>query len=509
MCKFSHDDAAFAPPIPFGAGMGAIPGLPFLPLYGAMPFGMNMAQSPTYDPNDAHMDMRPPRHQRVPTITREDGETGQVYSNPGELPVIQDLTPSRPREERVPIEADGNAQPYPGQDAQMGPSTSPSEGAGLTPQPQSEPQIIRPQRGRGRGRGRGGGRGTFGGDHHSFNTGEHGRDSKTLVVEKIPEEHLSLESVNKWFKRFGTVTNVAVDVSGGKALVSFSTHDEAVAAWKAEEAVFNNRFIKVFWHRPMEGQGAIGARALQASAPLVASMAARDGKAAQTLSDPPKPAITSSPSKTKPSASSAAAALKAKQESLEKQIAEQKELMTKLSKATPDEKKDIMDRLRKLNAEMKSSTGPSSPAQLPTRSSPTPRIDDKEKRKKELLDMELEMHAKTAEDPTPATNEESNENLEEKLAKLRAEAAALGISESSAQSHAPPYRGFRGRGRGRGMYRGAMRGGPPRGSMKLDNRPKSLLVKGISSSDPDATQAIRSFYEVNGTESKFHCYLKI
>ena len=62
----------------------------------------------------------------------------------------------------------------------------------------------------------------------------------------------------------------------------------------------------------------------------------------------------------------------------------------------------------------------------------------------------------------------------------------------------PPshYRGgFRGRPpRGRGYFRGApMRGGPPRASMKLDNRPKKLFVKGV---DEGHTQALRDWYEV-------------
>lgn len=63
----------------------------------------------------------------------------------------------------------------------------------------------------------------------------------------------------------------------------------------------------------------------------------------------------------------------------------------------------------------------------------------------------------------------------------------------------PPggYRGYRGRGRGasRSYFRGGpiMRGGPVRGSMKLDNRPKKLLVKGVHE---DGSQALRDWYEV-------------
>lgn len=38
-----------------------------------------------------------------------------------------------------------------------------------------------------------------------------------------------------------------------------------------------------------------------------------------------------------------------------------------------------------------------------------------------------------------------------------------------------------------------MRGAPARGSMKLDNRPKKLLVKGVHE---DGSQALRDWYEV-------------
>jgi hypothetical protein len=125
-------------------------------------------------------------------------------------------------------------------------------------------------------RGRGGRPGFYSGEVQRFHPERRG--DKTLVVEKIPEDKLSLDAVNSWFKRFGTVTNVAVDAASAKALVSFSTHEEAQAAWKTEDAVFGNRFVKVFWHRPMGGQGLAGQRALAASAPIVASVVAKEQK---------------------------------------------------------------------------------------------------------------------------------------------------------------------------------------------------------------------------------------
>ena len=388
-----------------------------------------------------------------------------------------------------------------------------------------------------RGRGRGG---VFNGDAQSFRPQR--RDDKTLVVEKIPEDKLSLGAVNDWFSKFGTVTNVAVDAASAKALVSFSSHDEAHKAWKSEEAVFGNRFVKVFWHRPMEGHGQVGQRLLAASANIVAQRSGRDsvsgpsGAAKEGSPAPPTPTTATAPTSRQPStSSSAAAALAAKQKLLEQQIAEQKMLMGKLSTASPEEKKAIMARLRKLGEEMKPSaatTSSQSPPPAASTSAPTPskrsvsgpRTEEQERAERERLDKELEMLGES---------EESTEALQAKLEKLKAEvrpvpslgrlavfmayiyvcmhilihlltsrpttqAASLGIPVA-AEAPATPYgstsyRPYRGRGRGaRSFYRGAMRGGPPRASMKLDNRPKKLLVKGAS---PESTQAVRDWYEV-------------
>lgn len=76
------------------------------------------------------------------------------------------------------------------------------------------------------------------------------------------------------------------------------------------------------------------------------------------------------------------------------------------------------------------------------------------------------------------------------------QAASLGLPEVSSQpAYSTSHRPYRGRGRAsRSYYRGAMRGGPPRGSMTLDNRPKKLLVKGAGE---DGLQAVHDWYEVN------------
>ncbi|KAH7883912.1 hypothetical protein F5I97DRAFT_1896746 [Phlebopus sp. FC_14] len=492
LCKYSHGDDAFVPSQLFPMS-GTAAQIPFLPMFanGGMPFGMP-GPAAAYDPHEARMDMRPNNHtlamngrgphQRPPLLPREDGSHPTLAS--GELPVIQDLTPQT-AEQATPSTSSHDNQPA--QNGHLMPTS-------YQPQPTIPDVNMNPsgpptQDAPGFGGGRGGyrGRGTFFGDAQSFRPER--RNDKTLVVEKIPEDKLSLDAVNGWFKRFGTVTNVAIDTQSGKALVSFSEHHEAHAAWKSEEAVFGNRFVKVFWHRPMEGHGQKGARMLAASAPVVANIAARGS--GPPAPEAPAPAAATPRKQSVPS--SAASELAAKQKLLEQQIAEQKNLMASLTSASGEEKRNIMARLRKLGEEMQPSAAaaPTSASTPSPSSSATLHVDEQAKKEKERLDKELELHA--------ASGGESTEELQAKLAKLKAEAASLGITDGGAHHGVPssPYRPYRGRGRGgrSAFFRGAIRGGPTRASMKLDNRPRKLIVKGVSE---DAIQAVRDWYETTG-----------
>jgi RNA-binding protein 26 len=256
------------------------------------------------------------------------------------------------------------------------------------------------------------------------------RDDKTLVVEKIPDEKLTLEAVNEWFKRFGTVTNVAIDSSSSKALVSFSNHTEAHTAWKSEEAVFGNRFVRLFWHRPLDGQGGVGQRALAASAPLIKHIsnfeASGSLKSDQPSSLQPQPGgVSATPGKqpSRPDAATAAA-LAARQQLLERQISEQKVLMSRLSTATtPQEREEIMTRIRSIQ----NGSVPLTPI-APQASSSKPangKDGSKVLSEKERLDKELELHVvQTALGGNQASMDSeatSTAALTEKLAQLKAE----------------------------------------------------------------------------------------
>ncbi|XP_059151485.1 RNA-binding protein 26-like [Physella acuta] len=74
----------------------------------------------------------------------------------------------------------------------------------------------------------------------------------TLEVRKIPPEFNNIAKLNEHFGKFGNLTNIQVKYQNdqGAALISFSNNGEATAAYRSPEPVFNNRFIKLFWHNP-------------------------------------------------------------------------------------------------------------------------------------------------------------------------------------------------------------------------------------------------------------------
>jgi len=443
MCKYSHGDDAVIPGqlYPMGPAMPGA-GLPFIPMFpgAGMPFGIG-GPGAAYDPHEARMDMRPTGrpHQRAPLLPRIQQDGRQVVPSTrasGELPVIQDLTPNIPPDsDKLQIQTHlQQSQPaslqQPSQHAhpetterieygaeQNGVNTHSFMDGPPMDTEVNHPMEMRPIKNHDNGfrpaaRGGSRSRGTFGSEMHNFRPER--RNDKTLVVEKIPEDKLTLEQVNEWFKRFGTVTNVAIDSSNAKALISFSNHEEAHAAWKSEDAVFNNRFVKIFWHRPMEGHGQVGARMLAASAPLVANMSAKESSAHPTA---PSSAASSPATERKP-LSTSTSALAAKQQLLEQQIAEQKSLMASLDTASPDEKKVIMARLRRLGEEMNpTSTATQATSSLAPAKRPAMKGEDREKKERERLDKELEMHSATA----AVDVEETTEDLKAKLERLKAE----------------------------------------------------------------------------------------
>ncbi|XP_063148435.1 RNA-binding protein 27 [Candoia aspera] len=77
-----------------------------------------------------------------------------------------------------------------------------------------------------------------------------------LEVRKIPPELNNITQLNEHFSKFGTIVNIQVAFRNDPeaALIQYLTNDEARKAISSTEAVLNNRFIRVLWHRESSEQ---------------------------------------------------------------------------------------------------------------------------------------------------------------------------------------------------------------------------------------------------------------
>ncbi|XP_058021943.1 RNA-binding protein 27 isoform X4 [Ahaetulla prasina] len=77
-----------------------------------------------------------------------------------------------------------------------------------------------------------------------------------LEVRKIPPELNNITQLNEHFSKFGTIVNIQVAFKNDPeaALIQYLMNDEARKAISSTEAVLNNRFIRVLWHRESNEQ---------------------------------------------------------------------------------------------------------------------------------------------------------------------------------------------------------------------------------------------------------------
>ncbi|KAG2174857.1 hypothetical protein INT43_005919 [Umbelopsis isabellina] len=307
-------------------------------------------------------------------------------------------------------------------------------------------------RGGPRGRGRGGFQASGGRSHHN-------RHNSTIIVENIPPEHCVIDKVNEYFKQFGTITNISLQPETSKAVIQYSNHAEADAAYSSPEVIFNNRFVKVYWQKT-ENKDQEGAavttppkpaqpKTFEPSPEVVAAKAAEFAKLKEAKAKQQQARMQTM-----------LELQKSKEQLIQKQIEEQKMLMEKLANAkTPEERSAIKQALNDIV------NGASSPAPTPT-FAPTAEAPDT---------------SSEAAQTEEGKKEETAEELKAKLARLEAEAAALGLHGASP----------RGRGRGRGGYyatrgRGSWpRGGAVQKSYRLDNRTTKLMVKNLPQEEKD------------------------
>nr|XP_060625497.1 RNA-binding protein 26 isoform X2 [Anolis sagrei ordinatus] len=337
-----------------------------------------------------------------------------------------------------------------------------------------------------------------------------GNENTKLELRKVPPELNNISKLNEHFSKFGNLVNLQVAYQGDPegALIQFATHEEAKKAISSTEAVLNNRFIKVYWHRegsvppmPASVQKVIQPLPQQPILPVIKQSvkerlgpvpvsnmepAEAQSAGAEAVQNVAKPSVKDRlgfvPKPPNPTTEKEALRLqqdvrKKKQEILEKHIETQKMLISKLEKnktMKTEDKAEIMKTLEtltnsitKLKDELK---GVSSPANAPLKS-----IKTKVQMQKELLDTELDLYKKMQ------AGEEVTE-LRRKYTELQLEAAKRGILSSG-----------RGRGvhaRGRGVSRGRGRGGRGRGRGRgvpvhavVDHRPRALEISAFTEND--------------------------
>ncbi|KAI8877398.1 hypothetical protein K501DRAFT_260452 [Backusella circina FSU 941] len=322
-----------------------------------------------------------------------------------------------------------------------------------------------------RGGGRGGGRGGLRGRHHYQSNNPL---NTTLTVEKIPLEYCQISTVNDFFAKFGNITNISVQPHQQKAIIQYGSRAEAEAAYNSPDAIFDNRFVKVYWHKDESTSTAPAVpEPPKSNEPDPELVAARAAELAKEREEKQK--------KHNERMKHILELQKQKEHLLQLQIAEQKRLLSKLTDSaslTAQEKEELLKALKKIQSEIDMSRASAvAPAAAPV-SDTTAAVST----------------SVTTEESTDASKPESSEDLKKKLARLELEAATLGIQTSGARGGRGGYfaRGSRG-----GWPR--MRGGMTR--MSLDNRPTKIQIKNIPEETTEAD--LRQHFEQFGYMTLF------
>ncbi|GAA5822977.1 hypothetical protein JCM3770_002486 [Rhodotorula araucariae] len=245
--------------------------------------------------------------------------------------------------------------------------------------------------------------------------------SRVISVDNIPPASLTDAAVRHFFQPFGAIIDLGIDAEERTATITFATPDQADRALASPQAVFGNRFVRVY-RRPDNGAVPSGAPSseVHARAPSVPPPASAPA--------PVTPVMPASP------ASSRA-------EALQRNAAQQRALLTEIEGAEASRKSVIMASLRQLATEADAIRSGATPVRVPNGTS---------------------SHAGSA-----------SEDALARLKALRQEAASLGItSESSPSTSGPSQRGAHGTEQVR--HRPAKR--RYQQQFRLDNRSRKVRV---------------------------------
>lgn len=316
------------------------------------------------------------------------------------------------------------------------------------------------------------------------------KSKTTIVVESIPEEHFSEEAVRDFFSQFGNIVEVSMQPYKHLAIVKYDNWDAANAAYRSPKAIFENRFVKVFWYK--EGDPSI-------VPPSGGGQGTQDAGAAP--GEGSHPGVQGAGEEIN------------MEEILRKQEEAQKVFLEKQQKAQEIERQREEVERKRLELENK----------------------QREERQKLLAALAKKTGSSASSvtgEPAPKPSNQT-EALRAQLAALEAEAKQLGIdpdtamAEDNASGWTPGYRGGRGRGRGgffppprgRGGFApsAAFRGGGFRGgrggghaayaAYSLDNRPKKVAVTGADFTNTNNDETLRRYLFVSfGASAPYRTY---
>ncbi|VUC22097.1 unnamed protein product [Clonostachys rosea] len=316
------------------------------------------------------------------------------------------------------------------------------------------PLAFQPENSRGRGGRKGGRGGRKGGGraHFSAEGPSHDRSKTTIVVENIPDESLNETEVRTFFSQFGNIDEISMKTNKHLAIIKYDQWDSANAAYQSPKAIFDNRFVKVFWHKDESSTG---------NGPHSSKDRSKD----HDMQDTENSAFEIDPGE-----------FQQRQEEAQKKFQER------------ETKRAELERQRL----------------------------ELEKKQQELMQKQREererLHAKLLEKNggSPDTPSSGADMLRAKIASLEEEAKILGLDPNAAEEDIdisvgyPPRGGFRGRSTFRGRATRAWRGS--RGSFRgvegrhaayaqysLDNRPKRLAITGVDFTATDKDESLRHF----------------
>ncbi|ORY11038.1 hypothetical protein BCR34DRAFT_601640 [Clohesyomyces aquaticus] len=281
------------------------------------------------------------------------------------------------------------------------------------------------------------------------------RSNTTVVVEKIPEEAFSEEAVRGYFAQFGNIMNVDMHAYKRLAVVKFGDHFAAQRAYENPKAIFDNRFVKVYWYKDDMDETSPAKKVQKVSTSSLSNHAAAAAVRAEVYEED--------------------------EEILDiKQIEERQAELQKAHEERLKKRRETEERQKEIQKQLEATY-------------------------KEATNIRRKLAAKTGEES----------DFVEKLRLLQQEAHTFGIDTTKEQTSpvnrgrggsrgGAPYRALRGRGysalRGgfgaRGGSTTSLIPGARCGVKRLDNRPKSVaVVEGLAKEE-----ALRTFLAMNNYE---------